>query len=79
MSKRHTATLYHVITVYNDMFNHMDGVMLDLVKKKTPRKEDFFFAVKLPRHKRSKYYGEVTPMTCIVLISAHFLNLFRKL
>jgi hypothetical protein len=27
MSKRHTVTLHHVITVYNDMFDHMDGVM----------------------------------------------------
>jgi len=27
MSKRHTVTLYHVITVYNDMFDHMDGVI----------------------------------------------------
>ena len=28
MSKRHTVTLHHIITVYNDMFSHMDGVML---------------------------------------------------
>jgi hypothetical protein len=27
MWKRHTVTLHHVITVYNEMFNHMDGVM----------------------------------------------------
>jgi len=27
MSKRHTVTLHHVITVDNDMFDHMDGVM----------------------------------------------------
>ena len=27
MSKRHTVTLHHGITVYNDMFNHMDGMM----------------------------------------------------
>ena len=26
MSKRHTVTLHHVITLYNDMFDHMDGV-----------------------------------------------------
>jgi len=47
MSKRHTVTLHHVITVYNDMFDHMDGVMRALAKKKTPWKEDFIFAVKL--------------------------------
>jgi hypothetical protein len=27
MSKLHMVTLHHVITVYNDMFVHMDGVM----------------------------------------------------
>ena len=26
MSKRHTVTLHHVITIYNDMFDPMDGV-----------------------------------------------------
>jgi len=47
MSKRHTVTLHHVITVYNDMFDQMDSVMRALAKKKTQWKEDFFFAVKL--------------------------------
>jgi len=27
MSKRHTVTLHCIITVYNDLFLHMDGVM----------------------------------------------------
>ena len=35
MSKRHKVTLHHVITLYNDMFDHMDGVMGALGKKKT--------------------------------------------
>jgi len=48
MSKRHTVTLHHVITVYNDMFHHMDGVVRALAKKKAPWKEDLFFAVMLP-------------------------------
>jgi len=47
MSKRYTVTLHYVITVYNDMFDHMDGVMRALAKKKTQWKEDLFFAVKL--------------------------------
>ena len=47
MSKRHTVTLHHVITVYNDTFDHMDDVMRALPKKMTPWKEDLFFAVKL--------------------------------
>jgi len=46
MSKRHTVTLQHIMKVYNDVFHHMDGVMQALAKKKTPWKEDMFFAVK---------------------------------
>jgi hypothetical protein len=33
--------------VYNDLFDHMDGMMRALAKKKTQWKEDMFFAVKL--------------------------------
>jgi len=57
----------------------MDGVMRTLAKKKTQWKEDLFFAVKLARQKLSKYYAAVTPMTGILLISAHILDPFRKL
>jgi len=79
MSKRHIVTLHHVITVYNDMFDHTDGVMQAVAKKKTKWKEDLFFAVKLSRQKLSKYYAEVTPTTGMLLISAHILDSFRKL
>jgi len=79
MSKRHTATLHHVISVYNDMFDHMDGVMRAVAKKKRPSKEDLFFTVKLARQKLSKYYAELTPSTGMILISAHILHRFRKL
>ena len=79
MSMRHTVTLHHIITVYNDMFDHMDGMMQALARKKTPWKEDWFFAVKLTRQKLSKYYTEVTPMMGILLISAHILDSFWKL
>jgi len=27
MLKRQSVTLHHIITVYNDIFDHMDGVM----------------------------------------------------
>jgi hypothetical protein len=47
MSKKHTVTLHHVMTVYNDMFDHMDGVNQALAKKKTQKNRDLFFAVKL--------------------------------
>jgi len=79
MSKRHTITLHNVITVYNDMFDHMDGVMRALAKKKTQWKEDLFFAVKYARQKLSKYYTEVTPTTGMLLITAHILDPFWKL
>jgi len=55
MSRRHTVTLHHVITVYNDMFDHMDGVMQALAKKNTQWKENWFFAVKLAGQMLSKF------------------------
>jgi len=61
------------------MFDHMDGVMRALAKKKTPWKEDLFFAVKLAWQKLSKYDAEVTPTTGMLLISAHILETLRRL
>jgi hypothetical protein len=79
MSKQHTVTLHHVITVYNEMFDHMDGVIRALVKQKKQWKEDLFFAVKCARQKLSKYYTKGTLTTGMLLISAHILDPFRKL
>ena len=79
MSKRHTVTLHHVITVYNDMFDHMDGVMQALAKKMTPWSEELFFAVKLARQKLSIFYAEVTPTMGTILISSHILDPVRQL
>jgi len=79
MSKRHTVTLHHVITVYNDIFDHMDGVLRALAKKKTQWKEDLFFALNLARQKLSKHYAEVTPTMSMLPIWAHILDLFRKM
>jgi hypothetical protein len=61
------------------MFDHMDGVMRALAKKKTPWKEELFFAVKLARQTLSKYYAEGTPTTGMLLISAYIVDPFRKL
>jgi len=47
MSKMHTVAVHHVITVYSDIINHLDGVMRALAKKATQWKEELFFAVKL--------------------------------
>jgi len=79
MSKRHTVTLHHVITLYNDMFNHMDAIIQALAKITTQWKEDLVFTVKVGHQKLSKYHAEVTPTTAQLLISAHILDSFRKL
>jgi len=79
MSKRHTLTLHNVITVYNDLFNDMDGIWWALAKNKTQWKEDLYFAVKVACQKLFKYYPEVTPTTSLLLISAHILDHFWKL
>jgi len=79
MVKTHTVTWHCVITVYNDMFDHMDGVMRTLAKTKTHRKEDLFFAVKLASQMLSKYHAEVTAPMGKLPISAHILDSFRKL
>jgi hypothetical protein len=47
MCKRHSVTFHHLITVYHDVFDHMDGVMQALAETKTKWKEDLFFAVML--------------------------------
>ena len=78
MSKRHTFTLHHVITVYNDMFDYIVGVMSALAMKKTPWTKDLFFAGKLARPKPSKYYAEVTAIPGMILISAHIVDPFRQ-
>jgi len=79
MSKRHTVTLHQVLVVYNDMFDHMDGVLWALATKRTKWKENLFFTVKLARQKLSKYYAEVTSTMGMELISSHILDPVRKL
>jgi len=79
MSKNLTVTLYHVIIVYNDIFDHMDGVMRALAWKKAQWKEELFSTVKLTQQKLTKYYAEVTAATGKLLISAHILDHFWKL
>jgi len=67
MSKKHTDTLHPFKLVYNDMFNHMDGVMRALDEKKPQWKEDLFFAVKLAQQKLSIYVtGVTTPLDNIL-------------
>jgi len=79
MLTRHTVTLHYVIIVYNDMFDHIDGIMRAWPKKKTQRNEDLFFAVKFTRQKLFEDYPDVTSTTGMRLISTHILDHFRKL
>jgi len=79
MSNRHTVTLHHVLTVHNEMFDHMDGVMRALAEKKTQWTEDLFIAMNLARQMQSKYYAEVTAAMGMFIITAHILDPFRKL
>jgi len=68
---RYTVTLHHFITVYNDMFNLMDGVMPAFAKKKTECNEDLFFPAKVAGQKLSKCDAKVTTMTGKLLISSY--------
>jgi len=79
MLKWHTVTLYHIITVYNDMFNHMDSIMQAVDRKKIQCKEGLYFTLKLACQKVFKHYAEVTPTTGMICIWAHILYPFRKL
>jgi len=79
MSTRHTVTLHHVVTVYNDIIDYMDGVMQVFSKKKTQWKEDLYFAMKFRGQKLTKYFSEVTRTTGILLISEHIRDPFWKL
>jgi hypothetical protein len=56
MLKRHTVTLNDVVTGYDDMFDHMNGMMRAMARSKTPSKEDLFFAVKFDQQKVFKFY-----------------------
>jgi hypothetical protein len=79
MAKRHTVPQHYIITVYNDMFDHMDRMMGAFAKKKSHWKAQLLFAVKFARQKLSKYYAEMTPTTGIQRISVHRLNPYWKL
>ena len=48
------VTLRHVITVYYDMIDYMDGVKQALARKRTEWKEDMFFPGKFVRHQLSQ-------------------------
>jgi len=53
MLKIHMVTLHHVITVYNDLFDHMDGIMQRFSKQKTQPMEDLYFVMKVAQQRLS--------------------------
>jgi len=78
MSKWHMVALHHCITVYNDMFDYMDGIFQALAKKNTQRKEDLYVTMKFAPQILSKCCTELTATPGMILISAHILDPFRK-
>jgi len=70
----HTVTQHHVITIYTNMFNHIDGILRALAKKKTKWTEDSYFTVKFAQQKLTKYFAEVSPTTAMLYISAQFVD-----
>ena len=79
MSKRKTITPHRVISIYNDMFDHMDSVLKALWKKRVEWQRDIHRAVRCARAKLRKYYSKVTPETGLILIVGAILDPFRKL
>jgi hypothetical protein len=79
MLRTHTVTPHHVITLYNDILNYIDGVMRALPQKKTQWKQDLYFAMSYAWLKLSKYYTEVSSMKSTQLVSVHILDPFGKL
>lgn len=78
MSKRHTITLHRVISIYNEMFDHLEGAMRSLKGKRTAWKVDVHRAVRASHKKLQSYYSEVTPESGLLLILAALLDPFRK-
>jgi hypothetical protein len=84
MSKSHTVSLHHVIIMYNDLINPMEGMTRAMTERKTQWKEYLYFPLKIAHQKHSESYAEVTPMSSQHLISGHIddpvwmLRSFRK-
>jgi len=84
MSKGNTSTQHRVITAYNDMFDHMDGVVWAVAKKKRQWKEHLYFTVNVVCQKLPRKSAEATPTTGRLHILAHILEpvwrllVFRK-
>jgi len=79
MERAHTGTLDHAITVYNDIFDHMDAIIRALAKKKRQSKENLYFAMEVAQQMLSRYFAEVSSMTGLFHISVHILEPFCKL
>jgi hypothetical protein len=61
------------------MFDHMDGAMRSLGKKKTQWKDYLFLVVKLARQKLPKDNAVLPPTAGMLFVLAHILDSFGKL
>lgn len=78
MLTRHTVILHHIFTVYNDIFDQINGVIQALPKKKTQWMDDLFSSVKFVCQKLSEQYTDLTSMQAMLLILPYILHSFRK-
>jgi len=62
-----------------DMYHHTDGIMRALAKRESQWKDDLKFTIKFVWQKLSNYHAEHTPLTSMLVISAHILDHFWKL
>jgi hypothetical protein len=76
MSTRYNVTLLHIITVFKDIFGHLDGIMRALAMQDAQLMNDFYCAVKCACEKLSIYHNEVTAMTGVLLKAIYILDPF---
>jgi hypothetical protein len=76
---RRRVTLNHIITVYNDVFDHFDSVLDALKSKKAQWQIDLREATQAARTVMMKYYDEIRPGAGTLIILGHILDPFRKI
>jgi len=79
MSTRYTLTPHCNITLWDDMYDHIDGIMWALPKWNTWCREHLYFTIMYMWQKLSKYYADVTSNTSMIHISANIVDPFQKL
>jgi len=73
---------FHCITLFQStMTSSIIWMVLCMhwLRRKTQRKQDLFFSVKLTQQRLPKYSVEATPTSTMLLLSTYIRDLFRKL